>query len=108
MGDLSALLEDGQTLIEAELAYQKARAVYAWQRGKGIALLLVMGLFFAFFALMALVVGLIIALVPLLTAWGAMAVVTLLLALAAGICTIVAISRFRQARARILDKDGAA
>lgn len=102
LDDLRALAEDGQTLIEAEIAYQRARAAYAWKRGKGIAILLVFALFFAFFAIMALVVGLLLALVPLLTAWGAMAVVTLALAGLAALCAILAVSRFRQARARIL------
>lgn len=109
LDDLRALAEDGQTLIEAEIAYQRARAAYAWKRGKGIAILLIMALFFAFFAIMALVVGLLLALVPLLTAWGSTAVVTLALAGLAALCAILALSRFRQARARILagdSKDG--
>lgn len=105
LDDLRALAEDGQTLIEAEIAYQRARAAYAWKRGKGIAILLVLALFFAFFAIMALVVGLLLALVPLLTAWGAMAVVTLALAGLAALCVILALSRFRQARMRILGRD---
>lgn len=103
--DLRALAEDGQTLIEAEIAYQRARAAYAWKRGKGVAILLVLALFFAFFAIMALVVGLLLALVPLLTAWGATVVVTLALAGLAALCAILALSRFRQARARILASD---
>ncbi len=104
-GDVQALIEDGQTLVEAELAYQQARAAYAWKRGKGIALLLVLTLFFGFFALMAAVVGLLLALTPLLTAWGALAAVALGLAALAAISLWLAVSRFRQARARILAKE---
>lgn len=105
-GGVRALLEDGQTLVESELAYQGARVAYAWQRGKGVALLLVLALFFAFFALVSLVVGMLLALIPLLTAWGAMAVVTLGLIAAAGACFLSAVGRFRKARARLLGDDG--
>lgn len=104
-GDVHALIEDGQTLVEAELAYQRARAAYAWKRGKGVAVLLVLALFFAFFALMALVVGLLLALAPLLTAWGALAVVALGLAALAALSMNLAISRFRTARTRLLAKE---
>lgn len=104
-GDLRALFEDGQTLVEAELGYQTARVAYAWSRGKGVALLLILALFFAFFTLVSLVVGLLLALIPVLTAWGAMAVVTLGLAALAGLCFFTAVSRFRKARARLLDQD---
>lgn len=105
IGGLQALLEDGQTMVEAELGYQSARVAYAWNRGKGVALLLILALFFAFFTLVSLVVGLLLALIPLLTAWGAMAVVTLALALLAALCFFTAVSRFRKARARLLDTE---
>ena len=36
--DLRELAENAQTLVEAELAYQSARAAYAWNRGRGIAI----------------------------------------------------------------------
>lgn len=104
IGDVRALLEDGQTLVEAELAYQSARVAYAWNRGKGVVLLLVMALFFAFFTLVSLVVGLLLALIPLLTAWGAMAAVTLALAALAAACFFMAVGRFRKARSRLMDE----
>lgn len=100
--DLRALLEDGQTLVEAELSYQKQRVAFGWNRAKGIALLLVGALFLAFFVLVALVVGLLLALTPLVGAWGALGIVTLALALAAAGCFFTAVSRFRKARAAIL------
>lgn len=108
IGDLRALLHDGQTLVEAEVAFRQAQAAYAWKRGKGVVLLLVLALLFAFFTLVALVVGLLLALVPLLGHWGAMAVVTLALALAAGACFFLAVGRFRSARARLLGSAGGA
>ncbi|MCW1381807.1 phage holin family protein [Novosphingobium sp. KCTC 2891] len=109
LGDgIRALLEDGQTLFEAEVAFQQARVGYALGRAKGIALLLVAALFLAFFTLVALVVGLLLALIPLLGAWGALAVVGLGLALSAALCFFSAVSRFRKARAVILDTEGGA
>ncbi len=74
--DLRLLAGDARTLAEAEFAYQKSRAgALAGGFGKiaglgAIAALLVV------LALVALVVGLVFALTPILTAWGATAVVT--------------------------------
>lgn len=106
MDGVRALLEDGQTLVEAELGYQGARVAYAWQRGKGVALLLLLAVFCAFFALVSLVVGLLLALIPLLTAWGAMAVVTIGLVAAAAVFFFAAVRRFRKARSRLLGSAG--
>ena len=102
---LRALLEDGQMLVEAELAYQTARLSYGWSRAKGIAGLLLLALAFGFFTLVALVVGLLLALTPLLGAWGALGAVGLGLALLAVLCFFTAVSRFRKARRALLGKD---
>lgn len=73
--DLRLLAADARTVAEAEIAYQKSRAgVFGGGIGKivglgALALLLVA------LALVGLVVGLIIALTPLITAWGATGVV---------------------------------
>lgn len=84
MEDLRLLAGDARTLAEAELAYQKSRAsVLSGGLGK-IAGLGAIAALLAILALVALVVGLVFALTPILTAWGATAVVTvglLLLAL---------------------------
>ena len=61
-GDLRELADDAQTLVEAELAYQSARAAYAWNRGRGIAIWLIVAATAAFFAVVALVVGMLLAL----------------------------------------------
>lgn len=107
LGDgLRALLEDGQTLFEAELGYQQARIAYGWGRAKGIAALLLFSVAFGFFTLVALVVGLLLALTPLLGAWGALAVVGLGLGLLAALCFVAAVRRFRKARTAILGKVG--
>ena len=81
--DLSALIEDAQTYVAAELAYQKTRLSFASAQGKvGVGMLLG-AVAFVHLALIALVVGLVFALGPILTPLGATAVVTLALLLLA-------------------------
>lgn len=75
--DLHQLARDARSYAESEFAYQKARAAYAAGATKSIVVYAVAALALVFFAVMAFVVGLVIALGPLLTPWGAMAVVTL-------------------------------
>ena len=80
--DLVALLEDGKTYAEAEIAYQKSRAGFTANRLKG-AIALGLGAFGVFhLALIAFTVGAVIALMPLLGPWGATALVTVILILA--------------------------
>ena len=81
--DLRQLANDGRVLLEAELAYQKSRAVVAGQGAKGIAGWLALAL--VFFALMALVLGLMLVLAPLIGGLGATLVTVLGLLLAAGL-----------------------
>ena len=78
---LHALVEDAQTLAEAEAGYIKAAIAFALGRIKGIAIALVLALFFLFFTLMAIVVGLLLALAPMIGAWPAAGAVTGVLAL---------------------------
>jgi fatty acid desaturase len=84
---LRALIEDTQSLVEAEAGYWRAALAYALGRAKNIALLLVLALFFAFFTLMAIVVGLLLALAPLIGAWAALALVAVTL----GLLTVLAL-----------------
>lgn len=82
--DLRQLADDAKVFAQAELAFQKSRAAYVGSETRTIVMLLVVAAVLVFFAVMAFVVGTVIALGPLLGLWGAMAVVTLvLLALAA-------------------------
>ena len=74
--DLTALASEARALAEAELAYHKARAAYAGQEAPRIALLGLFAAVVAFFALMALVLGTVLALSPVIGAWGATAAVT--------------------------------
>lgn len=81
--DVEALIEDGRTYLEAELVFQKTRVAYVADRAKGAVIFGAVAAVLAFLALIGLTVGLIIALTPLITAWGASAVVVAGLLLAA-------------------------
>ncbi|MFS0849477.1 phage holin family protein [Novosphingobium panipatense] len=92
--DLRQLADEAKTLAQAELAYQKSRAAYAGTESRTIALLLVVAAVVAFFAMMAFIVGTVIALGPVIGPWGAMAVVT-------GLLLAIAIISAFNARARL-------
>lgn len=94
--DLRSLAREARALAEAEIAFQKSRAAYAGSEAKNIALLGVAAAVFLFFAVMALVVGLVLALAPLLTPWGSMAVVTLGLLLVTALCVSSAARRWKR------------
>lgn len=97
--ELLALIADGQTYAEAELAFQKSRLSYSAQQGKSAALALLAALAFLHLALIALVVGSVIALTPYLTAWGATALVVGVLLLA----TVIVLLRARNNAREIAD-----
>ncbi|MCJ2181831.1 phage holin family protein [Novosphingobium sp. 1949] len=88
--DLRLLAGEAKVLARAELAYQKSRAGFVAGKLRTITGLLVLSLALLFFAAVALVVGLVFALAPILTAWGAMAVVTLGFVVLAGLCALAA------------------
>jgi Flp pilus assembly protein TadB len=77
--DLHQLASDARAYAQAELQFQKSRAAYTAAASKSIGIYAAVALVLVFFAAMAFVVGLVIALGPWLTPWGAMAVVTLAL-----------------------------
>lgn len=77
--DLHQLAQDARAYAEAEFQFQKSRAAFAVSSAKSIVIYAVVALVLVFFAVMALVVGLVIALAPYLTPWGSTAVVTLAL-----------------------------
>lgn len=85
LDDVRALIDDGKTYLEAELGFQKTRAAFVADRAKSTMVFGVVAALLAFLALIGLVVGSIIALTPLLTAWGASALVVGLLLLAAAL-----------------------
>ena len=73
--DVTALVEDARNYAEAELAFQKTRAALAGKHGGRALVMLVLALLLLHIALIALAVGAVIALAPLVTIWGAIAVV---------------------------------
>jgi membrane protein implicated in regulation of membrane protease activity len=103
---LRALIEDAQTLVEAEVGYWRTALGYALGRIRAIALLLVLALFLAFFTLMAIVVGLLLALAPLVGTWGALALVAVTLGLLTVASLRLAIRRGRR-MIRLLTRPGA-
>ncbi len=103
--DVRQLASDGRTLLEAELAYQKSRAVVAGQAAKGVAGWGALALSLVFFALMALVLGLVLALVPVLGAFGATAAVFVGLLALSGLCGWIAAQRWQRASAQLAETE---
>ncbi|WP_235522997.1 phage holin family protein [Novosphingobium sp. Leaf2] len=83
MQDLRQLADEAKSLAQAEIAYQKSRASFVGSEARTIVVLMVLAAVMVFFAGIALVVGSVIALVPLLGPWAATACVTLVLLLLA-------------------------
>lgn len=77
LDDIGALFDDAKTYFQAELTYQKTRASFVSNRLKKTVGFAFAALFLVLLATVGLTVGLIIALSPLLTPWGATAVVVL-------------------------------
>lgn len=103
--DVRQLASDGRTLLEAELAYQKSRAQVAGQAAKGVAGWGTLALALVFFALMALVLGLVLVLAEAIGAlWATIAAFLALLALAA-LCGWVAMRRWQRASAQLADSE---
>ena len=94
--DLRQLAEDGKAYAEAELAYQKSRAAVAGQGVKGIAIFGALAAALVFFALMALTLGLVLALTPVIGAWGAMGASFVGLLVVAAIFAMLAASRLKR------------
>lgn len=105
--DLRQLAHDGRTLLEAELAYQKSRAAVAGQAVKSVAGWGALALALVFFALMALVIGLLLALAPLLGPWGAMAAMVAGLLVTAALAGWIAAQRWQRTAAQLGDKGDA-
>ena len=85
LDDVRALIDDGKTYLEAELGFQKTRAAFVADRAKSTIVFGAIAALLGFLALVGLTVGSIIALTPLLTAWGASALVVAVLLLAAAL-----------------------
>lgn len=94
--EVEALIADGRTLLEAELAFQKSRAAFVSRQARAAALFGSIAALCCVLAAIGLTVGLIIALTPALTAWGATALVVGLITLAAVLCALAAVRRWRK------------
>jgi hypothetical protein len=104
--DVRQLASDGRTLLEAELAYQKSRALVAGQAAKGVAGWGALALALVFFALMALVLGLVLVLAEAIGAlWATIAAFLGLLAFAA-LSGWFALRRWQRASAQLTDAEG--
>lgn len=95
--DLVALLDDGKTYFEAEKAYQKSRALYVADKGKHGVIQGLAAFALIHTALIGLVVGAVIGLAPILTIWGATALVVGVLLIAGVILARKALTHFREA-----------
>ena len=102
--DLRQMIGDGRALLEAELAWQKARAAFVGKQAGGIALLGLLALALTFFALMAMVFGLVLALATTLGAWGAMAAAAGGLLLVAVLVGLMAAMRAKRTLRLISDR----
>lgn len=83
--DIAALLENGKTYVDAELAYQKARMSFVANEGKSAALLGLLALALIHLALVALVVGAVLTLAPMVGGAAATAIVVGALLLATAV-----------------------
>lgn len=87
------LFEDGRTYLAAELDYQGERVRLGVSRAKGIVLLLLAAGALLMLVMFALIIGLLLALTPLVTIWGALVLVCGGLLLGAAICFRAAVGR---------------
>jgi uncharacterized membrane protein YqjE len=93
--DVGALIQDGKTYAEAELAFQKTRLFYVLSHAKWIAIFSGIAVLFVVLAIVALVVGVLVALMPALTPIGATLVVTFGLLFCAVLLGMLAKRQFR-------------
>jgi hypothetical protein len=98
--DLRDLAEDTRTAVEAELAFQQARAGYVADAARGIAIAFALAALLAVIALCTLAVGMLLGLLPLIGPWAATAIVVgtlFALALAAALVGRNGIRRMKRA-----------
>ncbi len=84
--DIEALIADARNWADAELVYQKSRIAFVIASLKRSLAMSVAAAVLGLFALVGLTVGLVIALTPHVTAWGATAMVAGGLGLGAFLC----------------------
>ena len=104
LDDLSHLYSDGKTYAEAELSYQKTRAAFVANRGKSAGIFGAAAALLALLALIALTVGLLMGLAPIITIWGATVVVVGLYLIIAAVCAKMASGKVGEATATFGDR----
>ncbi|GFE72898.1 phage holin family protein [Novosphingobium sp. TCA1] len=102
--DVRLLIGEARTFAQAEVAYQKTRAAYVGAQTKAIAVLGLGAVVLVIFAVMALVLGAVIAVGTLIGPWLAMIVVPLAILIVAAIMGISARNRSKKMLALVLDK----
>ena len=107
IAELRLLAGDAASFLRSEVSFQTARARVAGLGLRKVALGAVFAFVFVVFALGGLTVGLLLALTPLVTAWGATAIVVGLLLLGAAGCGLVALRAWRQMLRALTGEDGA-
>ena len=106
--EVRALAEEARAYALDELAFQKARASHAGKGIKGIAVFGVLALVLVYFALMALVMGLVIALgTTELGPWGAAITGFAALLVLAGVCALIARSNLTRLKTDLSNPDEA-
>lgn len=103
--EIASLLDDGRNYVEAEIAYQRSRAVFVGSESKRGLFTLLASFAFLHAALIALVVGALLALVPELGAVWAMLAVTAGLMLAALVTGLITRRRFGRISSLFRDTD---
>ena len=98
------LADDARTAVEAELAWQTARAGYAARRASAIAAWGGLALVCAFVAVLAMAFGAILTLAPLIGPGSATAVVTAVLLFEAVVAALLARSGIRRLRGDLASK----
>ncbi len=105
LSDVEALVADGKTYAEAELAFQKTRLLYASDKVKAAAIFTGIAAVFVVMAIVALVLGAVLALTPLIGALGATAVVFVALLICAAVLVVMAKTRIVQLIAAFEERD---
>ncbi|MFU7528889.1 phage holin family protein [Qipengyuania sp. ASV99] len=96
IGEIAALIDGGRTYAQAEIGFQKTRAKLAGRNLGTVLLCIILALILVHIALLALAVGLVIALAPLVSIWGAIAIVVGGLLLVVAVLTLIAKKRVQR------------
>lgn len=105
--EVTALVDDARNYAEAELAFQKTRAGLAAKGTARAVVFLVLALVLLNLALIALAVGAVIALAPLVTIWGAIAIVVGVLLLGTALLVAGAVDQGKMIGALFAPEDEA-